>query len=350
MNRGLIALMLFSGLSWADAPQLRVQARLVPGEDVVVGETLKLQVDVLTDSWFTHGATLPELSLNGADVLAPNGEASHVSQSLQGKTFSGLRYTYRITPQRAQHVSISALIVSATPAQAEHELSAHTAPLQFSARLPDGFEPGEPVLVASALRVQQTVTPSPARLQVGDSVTRTVTLQADDTPGLSLPPLPFATVEGLSAYRKTPQVSNLDDGRGSFTGGQRVDSVTYRITRAGDFELPAMRVKWWDSTQRRPKIARVPAVGFKAVAAPRAAPVFSLTEDLKQLEQPTRLRLPLWAMIISALVLIALAVYASHRVWLTIFGRARHWLRARPPRKTYALRPLNPGHDKDAFP
>ena len=133
MNRGLIALMLFSGLSWADAPQLRVQARLVPGEDVVVGETLKLQVDVLTDSWFTHGATLPELSLNGADVLAPNGEASHVSQSLQGKTFSGLRYTYRITPQRAQHVSIPALTVSATPAQAEHELSAHIAPLQFSA-------------------------------------------------------------------------------------------------------------------------------------------------------------------------------------------------------------------------
>ena len=113
-----LVLLMCVGLAQANEPQLLVQARLVPGDAVVVGETLQLQVDVLTDSWFTRGASLPELNLDGTDVTPPNGEAGHLSQTIQGQTFSGLRYTYRITPTQAQAFSIAPLTVSATPAQA----------------------------------------------------------------------------------------------------------------------------------------------------------------------------------------------------------------------------------------
>ena len=58
---------------------------------------------------------------------------------------------------------------------------------------------------------------------------------------MSLPTPSLGDVSGLSRYPKTPQISNLDDGRGNFTGGQRIDSVTYRIDTEGHYTLPADR-------------------------------------------------------------------------------------------------------------
>lgn len=347
MSRYCLALMLCSGLVHADVPLLNVQTRLLPGDSVVVGQPLQLQVDVLTNSWFTSAATLPELSIAGTDVMPPGGEAQHLSQQLQGQTFTGLRYTYRITPNLAQGFTIAPLTIRATPAQASVELSAQTPVMHFTASLPDGFEPGEPVLVASRLRFSQHISPEGGTLKVGDSLTRTLTLQADDAQGLSLPAPQPGTVAGLGAYPKTPRITNLDDGRGNFSGGQRIDSVSYRIERSGDFQLPAISVKWWDSVNRKAQLSQVPAVNFKASADRSYSPVFSIVQDLRQLGQPTRLRLPEPLLILAFILLLAAAALLSRRWWLQGLRRARHWLRSRPARKTYGLRPLNPGHDKD---
>ena len=342
-----LALLVFVGLAQAGEPQLLVQARLVPGDAVVVGETLQLQVDVLTDSWFTRGASLPELSLAGTDVMPPNGEAEHLSQTIQGQTFSGLRYTYRMTPTQAQVFSIAPLTVRATPAQASHELSGQTPALTFSASLPEGFSPGEPVLAASALRLSQSLTPPGGPFKVGDSLTRSVTLQADGTPGLALPAPPQASVAGLGAYPQTPQVSNLDDGRGGFTGGERIDQVSYRIEREGDYELPAIRVKWWDSLNRKTRFSELPAVTFKATASSSYTPVFSIVDDLRQMGQPTRLRLPATLLAGAGLLLLAVVLSVNRHRLHPVLNATRQWLRNRPPRKNYGLRPLNPRHEKD---
>lgn len=347
MKRCLLGLLLCSALACADEPLLNVQTRLVPGDAVVVGEPLQLQVDVLTNTWFTSGATLPELTIAGAAIMAPNGEAQHLTQTLQGQTFTGLRYTYRITPNLAQGFTVAPFTVRATPAQASHELSTQTPALHFSASWPAGFKPGEAVLVANGLRFSQSISPADGGLKVGDSITRTMTLQADNAPGLALPAPSPGTVEGLSAYPKTPQVSNLDDGRGGFTGGQRIDSVSYRIERAGNYELPSISVKWWDSVNRKAQISQVPAVAFKATTNSSYVPVFSIAQDLEQLGQPTQLRVPQTVLFAGLILLLAGIGYLTRRGWQHVFYRASHWLRSRPPRKTWGLRPLNPGHEKD---
>ena len=130
-----LGLMLWGWQALAAEPQLRVQAQLQPDTSVMVGQTLQLQVDVLTNTWFTQAATLPELQLPGALVLAPDGEAEHLNQTLDGQPFFGMRYRYRITPQQARSFQIPPLVVRATPAQASAEQSAQTPPLAFSLSL-----------------------------------------------------------------------------------------------------------------------------------------------------------------------------------------------------------------------
>ena len=332
-------LLLIAAPLWAAEPQLRVQAQLVPGASVVVGEQLLVQVDVLTDTWFTSGATLPDLKLPGARVQAPGGEAEHTTQVIDGQTFYGMRYAYRITPSVAQDFTVPALTISAQPGQASAPLSAQSAPLSFAARQPPGFAPDEPVLVASGLRLSQSLTAT--NLKVGDSLTRTLTLQADDTPGLSLPPPTAAEIKGLRLYSQAPAISNLDDGRGTLTGGQRIDTLVYRVQQGGHYTLPAISVKWWDSRNHRLQIAQLPPLTVDAQGVSAYTPTFSIEHGRRQLSQ----HLFAW---IAAVIALVLAGYLLHALWPRIpplwqkTWAALHWAC-----RQLRLLPLNPRHEKD---
>jgi len=279
----LLTSCLFTIQASAAEPQLKIQAHLQPAEGAMVGGLLQLQVDVLTDTWFTSAATLPELKLDGALVTPPDGQAQHLNQTIDGQSFSGLRYSYLITPNVARRFDIPPLTVSATPGQASTAISAHSQPLHFSATQPPGFKPGEPPLVASGVRLSQSQINSTTPLKVGDSVTRQLILEADGALAMALPVPSLADVAGLSRYLQTPQVTRLDDGRGNVLGGRRIDAVTYRIDKAGAYTLPAIAVKWWDVKTQQSRTAQVPAISFEATANSAYQPVFSITEDLQQL-------------------------------------------------------------------
>jgi len=273
------------------AVELKVQASLQPTDPVMVGSLVELQLVILTDTWFTDAPTLPDLKLSGALVRPPDGHAEHLNQTLDGKTYNGMRYSYLITPNLAQAFDIPALTVHVTPGQSTSELSAHSQPLHFTAAQPPEFKPDEPVLVAQALRFTQKMTPSATPLKAGDSITRELTLQADGTLAMALPTPSLGDIKGLSRYLKSPQIRNLDDGRGEFTGGQRIDSVTYRIDSEGHYTLPAIGLKWWDASSQQTRTTIVPELTFDAAANATYKPVFSITEDLKKLGQQHRLHL-----------------------------------------------------------
>ncbi len=322
----LSALLLTSLLSlnvFAAPAQLKVQAHLNPSEGAMVGGLVELQLDVLTDTWFTSAAALPDLQLDGALVMPPNGQAQHLNQTIDGQSFNGLRYSYLITPNVARSFDIPALTVRARLGQATEEISAQSQPLSFSAAQPPGFAPGETPLVASGLRLKQIVTNSATPLKVGDSITRELTLQADGALAMALPIPTFSDVAGLSRYAKTPQVKALDDGRGNILGGQRVDSASYRIDSAGTYTLPAIRVKWWDASARQIRSAEVPSVSFEAAANNAYKPVFSLAEDLRQLQQNHLHFSSRWLLWLALAVGLAVGVYLlrpvavhAHQRWL----------------------------------
>lgn len=321
---------LLSGAAWADEPQLRVQTHLDPSDSVVVGATVQLQVDVLVDTWFTSAPQLPDLTLPGATVTPPGGEAQHLTQTLDGKPFFGLRYTYLITPNVAQSFDIPELSVRATPGQASGELSAQSPPISFSVHQPPGFSPGEPVLVAQALRVTQQLTKSRDPLSVGDSVTRVVTLQADGAQALSLPAPALEDIPGLSRYLNNPQVSSLDDGRGHISGGQRIDSASYRIDKSGDYALPSIRLKWWDTGANQARVVTVPAIAFEASSGSAYRPVFSVVEDLQQLGEQTRFHLSEhWLDLLLWLLVIGTLGYFSRPWWQRGRHRWQGWRSAR---------------------
>ena len=62
--------------------------------------------------------------------------------------------------------------------------------------------------------MRQSLQPQPGDLKVGDSLARTITVEAADLPAMLLPPVRFAAVDGLSVYPDQPTLADKAGERG----------------------------------------------------------------------------------------------------------------------------------------
>jgi hypothetical protein len=317
MNIAWLALSaaLLAGTCLAEAPQLRVEARLEPASRSVVGETVQLHLDVLTDTWFTSAPSLGPLEVDNAIVTAPSGEARHLNLNRDGTPFFGLEFTWQITPTASGALVIPPITVSATPGTSSEPLQARSEALRLTVEQPAGVAVGQSVLVAKTLTVEQNVSPSNDNLSVGDSVRRQIKQSADGAQAMLMPAPEFVEIDGLKRYVEPPQVQALGDGRGTVSGGQRIDVASYVVTRGGDFQLPALRVQWWDSSARQLRSAEVPAVSFKASATPAFSTPFSMKEDVQRLGRHGRISLSRHWLGVSFCALLLLGMGYAARPW-----------------------------------
>ena len=123
--------------------------------------------------------------------------------------------------------------------------------MSFDAFIPDAAADLNPYLAASRLTIEQSVQRSSEQLKVGDSVTRIVTIQAEETPAMLLPPVTFPAVDGLAVYPAQPALQDKTEGRTDALTATRTDSATYILQRPGDYVLPAIDVRWWNAGEGR---------------------------------------------------------------------------------------------------
>ncbi|MHC2148869.1 hypothetical protein [Pseudomonas sp. 210_17 TE3656] len=324
MKRLLWVLLACAPVFASAAPEVRIQSRLIPETGVVVGGTLSMEVDLLVDTWYTAAPILPALELPGAVVTPPGGEAQHLNEKQDGKTFFGLRYTYQITPQVAQPFTIPALTFQVQPGQGSGAVTLNSQPLTFVAKALAGAS-DQHRLVANSLTLTQTLQRSHDPLRVGDSITRHLTIQAQGAQAMLIPPPSFAQVQGLKRYLQTPNVSALSDGRGGVSGGVREDSVTYVIEQEGPLSLPAIVFDWWDASSGEARSTVVDAVSFEAGKGNYSAP-FSINDDLRALGRQAHVRLSGHWLLLSAALLAGACLIYFGRPWAKAsLARLRRW-------------------------
>lgn len=320
----LLSLVCLAGVATAAEPEVRVDARLVPDTTIMSGATVRLEVDLLVDTWFTDAPVLPVLQLPGAVVSPPSGEAQHLNQQHDGKAFFGLRYTYQITPTAAQRFTIPALAFRVQPGQASAPQMVHSQPLSFEAKGLASGNAGQH-LVAGTVELTQDIQRSHTPLRAGDSITRQLHIAANGAQAMLIPPPTFVEVEGLKRYVHTPSVTPLSDGRGGTLGGQREDSVSYVATAAGHYRLPAIEVQWWDAVTGEPHTASVPALELEVEEGVYQAP-FSLSEDLRALGQDAQVSISRHGVLLAVLLLLAGGVAWAGRAWgRAAWQRLRRW-------------------------
>ncbi|MEP4485162.1 MAG: BatD family protein [Halioglobus sp.] len=272
-------------------------AAVAPGNDTVVFEavvdqqevyvqgqvilTLRIQQAINLDA-----RSVTELQLDDAFVKPL--EQKSFQRTVDGKPWLVHEIRYAIFPEQSGSLEIPGQTFSAReslPRRSLFDLGSNgkqirrtTDPIKLTV-LPRPAEfIGDNWLPARNLTVQEVWSTPPEQLAAGESATRTIVITAEGLQGAQLPPVLFPATQGLKYYPDQPVIEDAEVSSG--LSGTRSDSAALVPTRTGSWELPELRVPWWDTQAKKMRVATLPArtinvsatAGANTFDAPVAAP------------------------------------------------------------------------------
>ena len=332
----------------------------VEREEVHVQEQLLLTVRLMHAVNLAQGATLEEPQIPGAVVRKLDEDS--FEKIVGGQRYGVFERRYAVFPQSSGELRVPALRFAGSAGGDSwfdrFGAGSRALRLRSAERVVRVLPPEQganPWLPARMLTLVETWDRDPESLRVGESATRTLTLGAEALTAAQLPPLPDPAIDGLRFYPDQPELN--DEAKADGVSGTRVQRVAVVAREAGTFDLPELRLRWWDTLNKRFDEAVIPARVIRVLPAPgsTAAPGSSPAPDLgasqtldpgdagasaSPLPGPAEPSMP-WPWIASTLLLGLLALVSTTQ-WLRLARtrpRAQH-VDAAPSREPQAFRAL----------
>ncbi|MEJ6816433.1 BatD family protein [Pseudomonas sp. LF-5] len=199
------------------------------------------------------------------------GDTRTYEKDINGVRHGVIEMRYAIYPQHSGLLTIAPQIFSATlvdtqPAQDTTaqgpkpgklmRVSSSQIPLTVKPK-PLTYPVDAPWLPARSLSLSESWNPEPEHTQVGDSLTRSLTLRVEGLASSQLPTLPGTEVNGLRRYPDQPVLSNQSTDRGLV--GSREEREALVPSRNGSIELPTVDVVWWNTFEDHLEHSSLPA-------------------------------------------------------------------------------------------
>lgn len=240
-----------------DSPEVYVQAQAVL--------TLRIyhSVSLYDDS------SLSPLQLDSAKV-EPLGESRTYEKEINGVRHGVIETRYAIYPQQSGTLDLPALTFTATAAgngeqpagtpRVGRQVQVSSLPLHLKVRpIPAAWPADQPWLPARSLTLEEHWSPDPSgqQTQIGDSLTRGITLRAEGLSSTQLPPLPATEIRGLRRYPDQPVLRNEISERGMTANREEREALV--PTHSGDLALPALEITWWNTREDHLEHSSLPA-------------------------------------------------------------------------------------------
>ncbi|MEJ8859737.1 hypothetical protein WKW79_34635 [Variovorax robiniae] len=300
-----------------------IQAKVVGAQPALVGQQVSIEVTVIAPNFFLSAPPFPQLDVQGAVITMPDDRGVHGVQQQDGQTMAFIQKTYVFTAQQPGEFDLPPVKMEFSyqgedgkPQRASLSLP----PTRITAQLPAGAKGAASdvsVIPAVRLAVRQSVDRDVGRLAAGDTLVRTVEIDAPNTPAMLIPPPDFEAPSGVRLYKADPVLHDVNGQGGSFSGGQRIERVTYVFEKSGRYSLPAVTLKWLDPQTQTPATVQAPAVqvqvGGSVNAGDRIAPEFPIGTAAEPASKPIRWRL-VAALAGALLLLLALGLLVHRRL------------------------------------
>ena len=261
----------------APAPILRTT---IDPPRVMVGQPTTLRVEVLAPNYMTSPPEMPGFQLRNA--VTRQLQSVNINEQQNGIQYAGVRFEFAIYPLEAGSFAITEqklTIKYAAEPPATREAVISLPRIEFESFIPDAAAGLHPFLTATNLTIEQAIQRSSEQLKVGDAVTRIITIEAEGTPAMLLPPTAFPAIDGLAVYPAQPSLQDKTVGRSDTLSSARVDSATYMLEKPGDYVLPAIDARWWNAREGQAEIAHLDAVRLQVAGNPAARGTFAVNED-----------------------------------------------------------------------
>tara|TARA_B110000967_G_C18896077_1_gene570762 strand:- start:866 stop:2626 length:1761 start_codon:yes stop_codon:yes gene_type:complete len=127
---------------------------------------------------------------------------------------------------------------------------------------------------SSQLTISQKWSNNLEQLQVGEPVTRTITISAKGLTGAQILPLSLEPSSDFKVYPDQAQLNESVDASG--VTGVRQESFALVPNRQGEIVLPKISLRWWDTVNQRMQTATLDAMRLEVGAAPTSAATSSV--------------------------------------------------------------------------
>lgn len=278
---------------------LFLEVEVAPGTPYVQAETV-YSVRVF-DGLGLRSATLREPQIQGARVES-FGEPSTREEILDGRRYQVHEQRFAITPTRSGTLAIPPAVLEGriTDPDARSRFGGRDLFSDFFAGQPFGarggslgsslldqvMDPGRRIRVASqplSLEVKprpggaeqgwflpaknvdlvEEWTPATTSLQVGDAITRKVTLRVLGATAEQLPAFVIPGPEGARQYEEGKREGTQPSDLG--TVSVREQKVTILPTQSGVLKIPALEIPWFDTENETSRIASLPPRTFEVL-------------------------------------------------------------------------------------
>ncbi len=252
-------------LAWVDKQSADAADRETP--KFSVNEQVILYIEVATPRWFTGGTHIGNVEIPNVIAKQRNQLATNYVERKGGQSWSRQRWEITLYPQVSGEFVIPPVAVSvqvSAPDGSKVAGTLYTQPIKFQASMPSGLLSDESIwFTATDVSVDQNWTISNDELKVGDAITRTITINAQDSLSVLLPDL--LSNNSTASYQVYPQPNRLDDKqtRGDYQSS-RVEQSIYVIQQGGEFTLPEHKFQWWNSKTKQLQTVVIKGKTFRA--------------------------------------------------------------------------------------
>lgn len=253
------------------ASQVFIEVTL-DSNDVYVQAQAVLTLRIYHSVALYDDSSLSPLQLENAKV-EPLGESRTYEKEINGVRHGVIETRYAVYAQQSGSLDIPSLTFTATAAasndeapqangtaRAGRQVQVSSLPLRLTVRpIPAAWPAGVPWLPARSLTLEEHWNPDPGsqQVQIGDSLTRNITLRAEGLSSTQLPPLPATEIIGLRRYPDQPLLRNEISERGMTANREEREALV--PTHAGTLTLPALEVAWWNTREDHLEHSSLPA-------------------------------------------------------------------------------------------
>ena len=281
---GLVYLIFFSFPAWAqnESENLLIENATEQNEvflqtsvnknQVYVQEALIYSIKLYYTLAFERGASFSRLEMSEA-AFNKLGDDLNYTETIDGVLYTVNESRFIVFPQSSGEFAIAPMRFRAftqtratrnntnlqTTAQRqtielfsqEHKISVVTLPRSY---------PGLNWLPSSDVTISDSWSRSLEDMRIGDSVVRTIQLDAKDIYASMLINLDFTSASKLRNYPAEAQQVDITEISGVRSG--HIQNITIVATEVGKFTLPAIEIPWWNTETNTLEYAALPAQEF----------------------------------------------------------------------------------------
>jgi hypothetical protein len=194
-------------------------------------------------------ATLSEFKVTDAHVM-PLGEVRQYNTNINGRRMGVYERRFAIFAEESGEMVIPGPKFSANVVNSYNRWSQGrpvtvvSNPIRIEVKATPVSYPQVPWLPSPQIKISDRWSKSYSEWQVGEPITRTITINAQGLSGSQLPELSLPVVEGVKYYPDQSEYNDKTDNRG--IQGVLQQSLAIVPTQTGQVTLPEMRIPWWN--------------------------------------------------------------------------------------------------------